>query len=490
MSADLSRPSPPPLAAARALIEGPTEPLGSVSHGELESALDEHVGELRARFGRLLMGWALVMNALWWPTDLALVRGIPHALAALAAGRLAVLVCGAAVLALLHRQDRVVGARFALCCAAWVALYAGTGYSMGMVGDLGTPWFHMLQPLLVIALVVPMRLGVRCLFTCCIATALLGGFLARDPASLRSPYLPTTAGYLIFSAGVGVFFGHALLLLIRSNLRHRLALEKSARELADHRARLQDEVRARTEELHELAQHLERASEAEGRRIAQELHDELGQGVTALRVALATTRKRFARNPASIGANLEDLGELIGRVANGTRQAIAHLRPQLLDDQGLVAAVEWLTQSAARRGACECALTVEGQGDAATDPVAAARLRDVHTAAFRVVQESLTNVLRHARASRADVVLRFLPDAVDVEVRDDGVGLPPSGVRGRGMGLLGMRERARSLGGELSVEARDEGGTRVCCRLPIAGALASSPRPTLAARPRAEGASP
>jgi signal transduction histidine kinase len=468
MSAVTTRQFSSSFAVARAFFRGPQEPLGGIPLRELESALDDHVGELRARFGRLLMGWALVMNALWWPTDLVLVRGLPRALAALAAGRLAVLVCGALVLALLHRQERVIGARFALCCALWVALYAGTGYGMGFVGDLGTPWFHMLQPLLVIAMVVPMRLGVRCLFTACVATALLGGFLAHDPASLRSPYLPTTVGYLIFSAGVGVFFGHALLLLIRSNLGHRLALEKSARELAEHRARLQDEVRARTEELHQLAQHLERASEAEGRRIAQELHDELGQGVTALRVTLATTRKRFARNPASIEANLEDLAELVDRVANGTRQAIAHLRPQLLDDQGLVAAVEWLTRSAERRGELACALKVEGQGDAETDASDAARLRDVHTAAFRVVQESLTNVLRHARADHAGVLLRFLPDALEVEVHDDGAGLPPHGGRRGGMGLLGMRERAWSLGGELSVEARDEGGTRVRCRLPTA----------------------
>ncbi|MFO0603251.1 MAG: sensor histidine kinase [Polyangiales bacterium] len=467
-------PAPPPTQHPSAPVlawpagEGDDGPLGVVSLPELEAALDEHVGVLRARFGRLLMRWALVMNALWWPTDFVLVRNIPRAPAALATGRLAVLACGAAVLALLHRQERVVGARFALCCAAWVGLYAGVGYSLGIVGDLGTPWFHMLQPLLVIALVVPMRLSVRLAFTGCIAAALLGGFLARDPASLRSPYLATTVGYLVFSAGVGVFFGHALLLLIRSNLHHRMALERRSAELAAHRARLQDEVRARTDELQRLAQHLERAGEVEGRRIAQELHDELGQGVTALRVALATTRKRFAKNPASIEANLDDLGELVGRVADGTRQAIAHLRPQLLDDQGLVAAVGWLAQSAERRGLA-CELRVEGRGDPEPGAVQPARLRDVHTAAFRVAQESLTNVLRHARAGRVDVALRFLPAAVEVEVRDDGVGLPPPGARGRGMGLLGMRERARSLGGELSVEPAEGGGTRVRCRLPAAG---------------------
>lgn len=291
----------------RALIEGPREALGGVALPELERALEEHVGELRARFVRLLMGWALAMDVLWWPTDFALVGRIPRALPALAVGRLTVLVCGGAVLALLHRQERVVGARFAPCCAAWVALYAGVGYGLGLIGDLGTPWFHMLQPLLVIALVVPMRLGVRCLLTGCIAAALLGGFLAHDPASLRSPHLPTTVGYLAFSAGVGVFFGHAL---------------------------LQHEVRA-------------------------------------------------------------------------------------------------------HRGV------------------------------------ALTNVLRHAQAGKAEVWLRFLPDAVEVEVWDDGVGLPPPSGRGRGVGLLGMRERAFSLGGALSVEANDGGGTRVRCRLPLAGRAAA-----------------
>lgn len=456
---------------ARALIEGDQKPLGGVPREVLDLAFLEISGEMRARFARLMMGWALVVNLVWWPTDGFLVSRFPHGVEAIRNGRLSVLVFATAVLIVLHGQRTLNGARFFVVSALWAGLFFGSGFGMGVHQDLSKPWFHMLHPLLISTFAVPVSLPRRIPFTLLLAVSLMAGFLVRDPASIHSIYLPTTVGYLLFMAGVGIAFGHAFYLLLRSNFHHQLALEKNASEIAEHRERLRQEVLERTEELHQLAQHLEQVSEQEGRRIARELHDELGQGVTALRLTLATARRRFAKNPLAIESNLDDLSELIDRVATGTRQAIAHLRPQLLDDQGLISAAGWLVRNTESRGGIGCTLHVEGNADeASADPMNEARVRTVHTAAFRVLQESLTNALAHAQATHIDVTLRFSPARLDLEVRDNGVGLPPPEGRRRGMGLPGMRERVYSVGGALHVERARDGGTVIRCSMPTMGA--------------------
>jgi signal transduction histidine kinase len=144
------------------------------------------------------------------------------------------------------------------------------------------------------------------------------------------------------------------------------------------------------------------------------------------------------------------------------RRIASELRPSVLDHLGLVAAVEWLAQDFERRSGVHTSLHVEaGQ----------VRLDDqLTTTAFRIVQEALTNVARHARASRVDLRLIITPAALDLEVVDDGRGISPAEASSpAALGILGLRERARSCGGIARIGSNGARGTRVSVRLPVGG---------------------
>ena len=427
--------------------------------------LEEHLAELRATFARFLMTWSVVVDVVWWATDPFLLRAIPGGVAAFFGMRVCVLASGLVVLALLHGRRSLAGPRLLACVVVWLVEAAGMAAALSRLGDFSTFWFHGLYPVVIATCVFPFDLPRRTLFASAMGAALLTGFCLVRPDAMRPPFFGPTVGYMVFSVGVSVAFGHRFFLLTCENFAQR-------RALAAQREDLRCQVDERTLELRRLAEHLDRGSEEERRHLARELHDELGQGVSALRLTLATARRRFERDPASIRANLDDLDDLVRRVAVSTRDALTHLRPRVLDDVGLVAAAEWLVQSTERHGELTIALRVEGDeprgapaeadpGERAADPLS--------LAAFRILQEALTNVLRHAGARRVEVTLTLGP-GVALQVDDDGVGLPLGATPGRGLGLIGMRERARALGGSVVVEPRPGGGTRVRCHLPAEGA--------------------
>lgn len=425
------------------------------------AALADHLAEQRAIFARFLATWTLAVNLVWWPSDRVLLRGVPGAVGAFVGVRVSVLAGSLAVLALVGGRRRLAGARALLVAAAWCAEVAAMGWSVAGIGDLSTPWFLGMSPVVIVACVMAFDLRRRALFTTALGASALAGFVAGRPESVRPPFFGPTVFYLAFAVGVGVALGHRLYLLTCENFQQR-------RVVAAQREGLRREVDARTAELRLLTGHLDRRSEDERHRIARDLHDDVGQSVSALRLSLAAARRRYGRDPASIGENLDDLDELVRRVADGTRDAITHLRPRVLDETGLAAAAEWLVRVTERHGGPACALHVEG--DDPSRPGAGAEARavdDVSLAAFRVLQEALNNAVRHAEATRVDVTLRFA-DGVEVQVDDDGVGLPAEASRRAGLGLIGMRERASALGGSFAVGPRPGGGTRARCVLPRA----------------------
>jgi signal transduction histidine kinase len=421
------------------------------------------------------MVWSVVVNVLWWLTDAAVMGAIPGAVEAFAVMRVCVLVAAALVLALLRGQRELRGLRLAVILGLWLGELGALAACLSVLGDLSTPWFHCLYPLILTSCTIPLALPARALFTTLMGTSLIAGFLLARPSALHSWFLGATIGYTVFTIGVAIAFGHRIYLLTRRNFAQQLTLERIADGLTGQREELRRQVDLRTSELRLLAEHLDRGSEDERRRVAGELHDEIGQSVSALRFALATTLRRFRRDPASIRANLEDLDELVRRVADGTSDAITRLRPRILDDRGLAAAAQWLVGATEKYSGLTCSLRLEDPGMALTVAEAGGehdadepRCADAtSTAAFRILQEALTNVVRHAGAQRIDVLLRADAAGLELRVEDDGVGLPGTPRTG-GMGLLGMRERARALGGELSVESRPGEGTRITCRLPRA----------------------
>lgn len=209
------------------------------------------------------------------------------------------------------------------------------------------------------------------------------------------------------------------------------------------------------EELRELASIGTSAREQENRRIARELHDELCQTLAASRLELELISERNA-----LTAELAPVHSLLDEAVVATRRIAADLRPLVLDDLGLVAAAEWLVQNFRQRHGVECALIVDPPDLDLEEPQA--------TAVFRIMQESLTNIGRHAHASRATLSLTRLDDHVLLVVQDNGVGFDLSTPRKlNSFGLSGLRERAYLVSGEVSIRSSPGGGTSINVRIPL-----------------------
>ncbi len=223
-----------------------------------------------------------------------------------------------------------------------------------------------------------------------------------------------------------------------------------------------------------LSERLVEAREDERRRIARELHDDLGQRLTALKMELASLRQGLAGRVAEgrIGAMLELLDETVASV----RRIAADLRPLMLDDLGLNAAIEWLARDAARRMGIEVSVRL-GEGDPPLDERASIAL-------YRMVQEALTNVARHARATEAHIEIRQVAESLLLSVRDNGVGFSERAMQKEGsFGLMGIRERAFMLGGQMEVQNPPGGGGLLTVRLPLARAASDPGEPERLAVP-------
>jgi PAS domain S-box-containing protein len=230
------------------------------------------------------------------------------------------------------------------------------------------------------------------------------------------------------------------------------------RDITD-RVRQEGELRRSKEELRELSVALHQAREQEKSRIARELHDELGQALTSLQMDIAWCKQRIPQDGNGFAGKLQKMETMLERTVAATRRIATELRPLMLDDLGLVPAVEWLVESFTQRSGVVCELAVSHEN--LDLPAAHA------TAVFRTVQEALTNVAKHARASRVDVAIWQADGRVSLSVHDDGVGFSTEDSRKpNSFGLLGLRERAALLGGEARISSAQGKGTHIELRLP------------------------
>ena len=198
------------------------------------------------------------------------------------------------------------------------------------------------------------------------------------------------------------------------------------------------------------------AQELERRRLARELHDETGQALTSILLGLKGLEERMDDSESREAA--EELRELVVSTLQDVRRLAVELRPSALDDFGLVAALERLTGSFAE----QTGIAVDFQTALAEERLP----EEVETAIYRIVQESLTNVVKHARARRVSILLARKDGAVKAVVEDDGQGFDPAEQTG-GSGLVGMRERLALLGGRLAVESAPDRGTTVAAEVPL-----------------------
>jgi PAS domain S-box-containing protein len=223
------------------------------------------------------------------------------------------------------------------------------------------------------------------------------------------------------------------------------------------RKRNDEELRKSQAQLQELTAFLQTAREEERKGIARELHDELGQALTVLRIDLSWLQGKCGGADAAVTDRLQSAYGLVERTVNAVRRISADLRPPMLDDLGLAAALEHHVRGFAERTGIACTLNMDREEfDMANDTA---------TALFRVVQEALTNAARHAAAKRVVIDIVESEDGVHLAIADDGRGFDAAAAPS-GFGLLGMRERVKMLGGRLTIESTPGTGTRIEAWLP------------------------
>lgn len=242
--------------------------------------------------------------------------------------------------------------------------------------------------------------------------------------------------------------------------RKRLEVELNRTVLEQRRA--ESELRESRDRLRELSSALQTIREEEKTRIARELHDELGQALTALKMDTAAIEEELNHAQAALKKRTADMKQLIDATVTSVRRISADLRPVMLDNLGLVPTLEWLAKDFSQRSGIEVVLDIPDENLGASG--------DAATAIFRIVQEALTNVARHAQATKVIISLTHRGGNVALRVADDGQGMDDADRRkARSFGLLGMRERAFVLGGELSVTSTPGKGTEVEALIPRFG---------------------
>ncbi|MBN8455398.1 PAS domain S-box protein [Accumulibacter sp.] len=226
--------------------------------------------------------------------------------------------------------------------------------------------------------------------------------------------------------------------------------------------RSQDALLASNEELRQLSRYLERVREEERVRIARELHDDLGSTLTAVKWAIAMAIERAQEAALPGDAQLAHASQLLDSAVDTMRRIISDLRPSVLDHLGVWTAIEWYAGQIGERTGLRCDVTLSPEVVALeVDPERA-------TAMFRIVQEALNNVVRHARASHAEIRVRCDAGAVMIAVEDDGVGTDDGALtKTESWGLLGMQERAARFDGEIKLSCGATGGTILALRMPF-----------------------
>ncbi len=225
------------------------------------------------------------------------------------------------------------------------------------------------------------------------------------------------------------------------------------------RVQAERDLEVSREDLRRLSASIDTTVEEERHRIAHELHDELGQSLTALNIDL-TCLSRVRLDEASFAARLHSMADTVGSSIQTVRRISQELRPAILDHIGLEAALEWHLGEFEKRTGFQC----EFRSDLGPRSLE----KQVTTALFRIFQEALTNILRHADAHSVGVMLCQEGDSLKLEIRDDGRGLDVANITvGSSLGILGMRERTARLGGQFSVVSKPNQGTTISVTVPL-----------------------
>ncbi len=418
-------------------------------------AFHDHATRLTRTGVRVTAILLLLLTLLAWPTDLLVFPDGSDGLDLLAAWRLWTLGLCVGALAALKASHYLAERPFPLVLVAFALSMGGTGFLMARLGGLESPLTYGVYtvPLMTVLLIVD--LPRRTLATVLMVVAYFASFFATEPAYLARPAAATPIVWAVGSSVAAIAVGHVVYLLLRANFLQHSTLDSMRRGL-------EQRVAEQTEQLRNLARNLASVQEEERIRIAREIHDELGQTLTGLRMELedlegaceqdAVDRSRLADGFARAGTLLTALHDSVGAVLNA-------LRPRLLDSRGLIAAVEALARDLARKAGVSCTVSCGLDEEALS--------QEQSIALYRVVQEAMTNVARHAHARHVSVSLDIDGPDASVEIRDDGIGFDPEAAAAQDrFGMVGIRERARLVGGSCTIDSGPDRGTCIRIRFP------------------------
>jgi PAS domain S-box-containing protein len=223
------------------------------------------------------------------------------------------------------------------------------------------------------------------------------------------------------------------------------------------RKKAEDELKSSLDQLHKLSQHIEKIREEERVAISRELHDDLGQSLTAVKIDLGIIKESIADK--QVVNRINDVAKLVSATIKTVQKITSQLRPEIIDNLGLEAAIEWYTQEYSKRNNIEIHLDINA--GILIPP-------DDSLIVFRIMQESLTNISRHAKASKIEIKLSKNGDYIELSISDNGIGITESEIKSKkSFGIIGMMERAASLGGNFNIYNKNGYGTVTKLLFPI-----------------------
>ncbi len=206
-----------------------------------------------------------------------------------------------------------------------------------------------------------------------------------------------------------------------------------------------------------LTQYIEKVRENERVAISRELHDDLGQALTAIKIDMATIRRNVYN--VEVVAKINRVSALLNETIKTVQNITSQLRPQIIDDLGIQTAIEWYTDEYTERTGLEVFLNLDPV--ITISPTASLNI-------FRIMQESLTNIARHSMATRVDIELNKSGDSIKLRITDNGIGIVESEINSKmSYGILSMKERATATGGTFTINSRDSNGTLIELNLPF-----------------------
>ena len=250
---------------------------------------------------------------------------------------------------------------------------------------------------------------------------------------------------------------------LKQEIARRKSVEESLRKSEQHYSRLLEQSHRLQEQLRLLSRQLLAAQEEERKRISRELHDEIAQTLTGINVRLAALKTEATVNTKGLQKKITRTQRMVEKSVNIVHRFARELRPTLLDDLGLIPALHSFVKSFSKQTCIHIRLTVFAEVEKLDNAK--------RTVLYRVAQEALTNVARHAQASRVEVSIQKLPGAARMEIKDNGKSFQVDSVLhakgNKRLGLLGMRERVEMVGGSLRVESAPGQGTTICAQIPL-----------------------